>query len=42
MTSTNPTVYVVDDDPDVRESLEMLGRSVQLNVKTYGSAREFR
>lgn len=41
MTSTNPTVYVVDDDPDVRESLEMLGRSVQLNVKTYGSAREF-
>jgi len=41
MMSTNPTVYVVDDDPDVRESLEMLGRSVQLNVKTYASAQEF-
>lgn len=30
--SDTPIVYVVDDDPDVRESIEVLGRSVRLNV----------
>lgn len=39
--SATSIVYVVDDDPDVRESIETLGRSVRLNVKTYGSAQEF-
>lgn len=39
--SATPIVYVVDDDPDVRESIEMLGRSVQLNVQAYSSAQEF-
>lgn len=39
--SDTPIVYVVDDDPDVRESIEVLGRSVRLNVKAYASAQEF-
>ncbi len=41
MISENATVHVVDDDSDVRESIELLGRSVQLTVNTYGSALEF-
>jgi FixJ family two-component response regulator len=36
-----PTVFVVDDDPAVRESLSWLIESVGLRVETYGSAREF-
>ncbi len=36
-----PTVYVVDDDPQVRESLSLLMNSVGLNVEAYASAEEF-
>ncbi len=36
-----PTVFVVDDDPAVRLSLSRLLRSAQLEVATFGSAREF-
>jgi two-component system, LuxR family, response regulator FixJ len=36
-----PTVFVVDDDPEVRSSLSLLARSVGLNVETFASAREF-
>ena len=36
-----PTVYVVDDDPQVRKSLCLIVQSVNLNVKSYGSAQEF-
>ncbi|UCE88164.1 MAG: response regulator transcription factor [Pseudomonadota bacterium] len=36
-----PTVYVVDDDSAVRESLQWLLESVDLHVETYCSAHEF-
>ena len=36
-----PTVHVVDDDQEVRESLNLLIRSIGLNVKSYASAEEF-
>jgi FixJ family two-component response regulator len=39
--TSKPTVYVVDDDPQVRESLELLARSAGLNAETYPSAEEF-
>lgn len=34
-------VVVVDDDPDARESLEFLIRSVGLPIRTYSTAAEF-
>ncbi|MEX2186522.1 MAG: response regulator [Pirellulales bacterium] len=36
-----PTVYVVDDDPQVRKSLCLIAQSVQLNVEAYETAQEF-
>jgi RNA polymerase sigma factor (sigma-70 family) len=36
-----PLVYVVDDDPEVRRSLQLLMESVNLAVECYGSAAEF-
>ena len=36
-----PIVFVVDDDPAVREALESLIASVGLRVTTFGSAKEF-
>ena len=39
--SAGPIVFVVDDDVSVREGLSSLIRSVDLNVKTFSSAREF-
>ena len=35
------TVHIVDDDPQVRESLDLLVGSVGLKSRTYGSAEEF-
>ena len=35
------TVFVVDDDPDARQSLKRLIESVGLPVQTYGNAQEF-
>jgi FixJ family two-component response regulator len=35
------TVLVIDDDPDARQSLEFLIRSVGLNIRSYASAAEF-
>lgn len=35
------TVHVVDDDPAIRSSLKWLIESVNLTVRTYGSAQEF-
>jgi two-component system response regulator FixJ len=35
------TVFVVDDDPAVRKSLETLLKSVGMNVETFCSAQEF-
>jgi FixJ family two-component response regulator len=36
-----PVVFVVDDDPSVREALSSLFRSVGLQVELFGSAAEF-
>jgi FixJ family two-component response regulator len=41
MTQATPIVFVVDDDPSVREALSSLIRSVGLSVKTFSSAQEF-
>jgi len=41
MTQSEPTVFVADDDPSVLEGLRLLMRSVNLNVETYSSAKEF-
>ena len=35
------TVFVVDDDTQVRRSIEQLGKSMGLNVVTFASASEF-
>jgi len=40
-TGQEPTVHVVDDDPQVRESLGLLVRTSGMRAKTYGSAEEF-
>jgi FixJ family two-component response regulator len=37
----NPTVYVVDDDPDMLDSLCWLMKTVGLRVQTFASAAEF-
>jgi len=36
-----PTVFIVDDDEPVRDSLRMLMRSVGLNAETFSGAAEF-
>jgi FixJ family two-component response regulator len=36
-----PTVFIVDDDADVRESLQELLESVGLHSQSFGSAQEF-
>jgi two-component system, LuxR family, response regulator FixJ len=41
MTSATPTVYIVDDDPQVCESLSLLVHSAGLNAETYLSAESF-
>jgi len=38
---TAPTVFVVDDDPSIREALSSLIRSVKLRVETFSSAQAF-
>ena len=41
MSSANPTVYIVDDDPQVCESLSLMVRGVGLNAETHPSAESF-
>src|SRR5262249_54859103 len=41
MREPEPVVFVVDDDPSIRDALTSLIRSVGLGVETFGSAREF-
>src|SRR4029077_1731036 len=36
-----PTVFIVDDDRDVRESLQELLESVGLHSQSFGTAKEF-
>ena len=41
MIEASPTVFVVDDDPSIRESLSLLLSSAGYDVKTFASAIEF-
>ncbi|MGB7031176.1 MAG: response regulator transcription factor, partial [Syntrophobacteria bacterium] len=41
MTAENSIVFVVDDDPSVRKSLERLIKSAGLAVVTFATAHEF-
>jgi FixJ family two-component response regulator len=41
MPQPTPTVFVVDDDPSIRESLSLLLSSVGYGIKTFASAKEF-
>jgi FixJ family two-component response regulator len=41
MTSSDPVVYVVDDDPSIRQAVTTLIRSIGMKVRTFGSTREF-
>ena len=41
MSEEQPTVFVIDDDPSVRDALAGLLRSVGLEARLFGSTREF-
>lgn len=41
MKPCGPIVFVVDDDPSMREALSSLIRSVGLHIETFASAQEF-
>ncbi len=41
MTETKPTIFIVDDDPSVRESTELMLKSVGFDVTTFVSAQDF-
>ena len=41
MSDSSPVVFVIDDNPSVREALDGLIRSIHLNVCTFGSTEEF-
>ena len=41
MKEAGPIVFVVDDDPLIRDGLRSLIKSVGLHVETFGSSREF-
>ncbi len=41
MPDRDAIVFVVDDDPGIRDALQSLIRSVGLSVQTFGSAKEF-
>jgi len=34
-------VYLIDDDPRIRESMRLLLKSVGLSLETYATAQEF-
>lgn len=41
MVKNNHTVFIIDDEIEIRDALSWLFRSVQFNVETYESAQEF-
>ena len=41
MKDTDAIVFVVDDDPSIREAIESLIRLAGLRVETFGTAQEF-
>jgi len=38
---TEPTVFIIDDDPGMQQSLAVLVQTIALNVETYASAQAF-
>ena len=40
-TEVQPTVFVIDDDPAVRQGLSSLLRSVNIHAEMFGSPKEF-
>jgi two-component system response regulator FixJ len=40
-TPNEPTVFIVDDDPGVLDSIKLLARSVGLDAETFSSAADF-
>jgi len=41
MNEAEPIVFVVDDDPSVRRSIERVAQSIGFQVQTYRSAADF-
>jgi len=41
MSEKNATIFIVDDDEAIRDSLDMLLKTVDLNTTTFGSGDEF-
>jgi FixJ family two-component response regulator len=41
MTTTKPTIFIVDDDPSIRRALENLVSSVGQQAETYAAAQDF-
>lgn len=41
MSENKPVVFVIDDNPAVRDALDSLIRSIHLNVQSFGSTNEF-
>jgi RNA polymerase sigma factor (sigma-70 family) len=41
MPNQKPTIFIVDDDPSVRDSMELMLRSVGFDVKTFAAAQDF-
>jgi two-component system response regulator FixJ len=41
MSESKPTIYVVDDDPSIRDATELMLKSMGFNVKTFSSAQDF-
>jgi FixJ family two-component response regulator len=41
MSEDKAVVFVIDDDPSVREALDSLIRSIKMEVRTFGTAEEF-
>ncbi len=41
MPESKPTIFIVDDDPSVRDSMELMLKSVGFDVKTFVSAQDF-
>jgi FixJ family two-component response regulator len=41
MDTTSTPVFLIDDDPRIRESMRMLLKSVGLSLQTYATAQEF-
>jgi FixJ family two-component response regulator len=41
VTETKPTIFIVDDDPSVRESTKLMLEGVGFKVKTFVSAQDF-